>query len=53
MDGFSDYDKKRMVSEDMKNNVYHTLGNILLQSDALRVEERWCNVPEGYDNPIP
>ena len=33
-------------------NIYHTLGNILLQSDALRVEERWCNVPEGYDNPI-
>ena len=37
-----------MAPEDMeKNNIYHTLGNILLQSDALWVEERWCNVPEA------
>ena len=54
MDGFSRYNQIRMATEDMeKNNVYHTLGNILLQSDALRIEERWCNVPEGYENPIP
>ena len=41
MDGFSGYNQIRMGLEDMeKNNVYHTLGNILLQSDALQVEER-------------
>ena len=53
MDGFSGYNQIRMAPEDMKKNVYHTLGNILLQSDAFRVKERWCNVPEGYDDPIP
>ena len=54
MDGFSRYNKIIIALEDMeKNNVYHTLGNILLQSDVLRVEEHWCNLPEGYDNPIP
>ena len=54
MDGFSRYNQIRMAPEDMeKNNIYHTLGNILLKSDAFRVEEHWCDVPEGYDNPIP
>ena len=53
MDGFSEYNKIRMGPEDLEKNIYNTLGNILLESDALQIEECWCNVPESYDNPIP
>ena len=54
MDGFSEYSKIKMAPEDMEKIMFITpRGNILLQSDALWVEERWFNVPEGYDNHIP
>lgn len=54
MDDFSGYNRIKVAPEDMKkNNVYHPLRNILLQSDALRFKERWCYVLEGYTYPIP
>ena len=35
MNGFSGYDQIKMVSEDMEKTTFVTLGNVLLQSDAL------------------
>ena len=53
MNGFSGYNQIRMALEDMEKTMFiKPWGTFLLQSDALWIEERWCNVPEGYDNPI-
>ena len=53
MDGFPRYNQIRMAPEDMEKITFITpWGTFCYRVIPFRVEERWSNVPEGYDNPI-
>ena len=50
MDGFSGYNQIKMAPRGYgEDNIHHTLGNILLSSDALRFVERRSHVSTSYD----
>ena len=54
MDRFSRYNQIKMAPEDMEKTKFITpWGNFCYRMMSFLVEKRWCNVPEGYDNPIP
>ena len=54
MEGFSGYNQIRMTPEDMEKTTFITpWGTFYYRMMPFWVEERWGNIPEGYDNPIP
>ena len=44
IDGFSGYNQIKMYPKDEKHTFQDACGSILLHSDALQLEERWCNI---------
>ena len=48
MDGFSGYNQIKSHPE-TGNIVHYPMGNLLLQSDDVRPDKRWCHLSEGDD----
>jgi hypothetical protein len=52
MDGFSGYNQIKMTRGYGKDNIGNTTGNLLLQSHAIWVKERWGHLPKGHIDSI-